>query len=73
MRERVQAHINIIEARKSRRRTTICGAAVKQVNRAELLKTEHNTYDNELTDMSERAITENRTADAEGCLFGAVR
>ena len=66
MRERVQAHINIIEARKAEGVQHSAVQLLKQVNRAELLKTEHNTYDNELTDMSERAITENRTADAEG-------
>lgn len=65
MRERVQAHIGIIEARKAEGVQQSATQLLKQVDRTELLKIEHVTYDNELNDMSERAITENRTADAE--------
>ena len=36
-----------------------------QVNRKELLKRDDTPYDDELTDMSARAISENRTTDAE--------
>lgn len=65
LRGKVQQRIRIIEARRNEPVQLPATQLLKQVNRAELLKTDNTPFDMELTPMSERAITEGRTADAE--------
>lgn len=65
MQARIQAHIDLIQARKKDPVQLSAKQLLAQVDRTTLLQVKHQPYDMELTDMSERAISESRSADAE--------
>lgn len=65
LRPRILDHINIIEARKASGIQLSAKELLKQVDRVQLMNKEHFTMDSEMTDMSERAISDNRVDDAE--------
>lgn len=62
--DKIAKRINIIEER-AKKPTQRASQLITQVNRVKLLKRDDTPYDDELTDMSARAISEGRTAEAE--------
>lgn len=64
LKERINQRIAIIEERQQQPYQR-ASQLLTQVDRVELLKRDDTPYDDELTDMSARAISENRTEDAE--------
>ncbi len=64
LQDRVNERIALIEER-AKQPTKPVSQLLTQVNRAELLKRDSTPYDEELTDMSARAISEGRVEDAE--------
>lgn len=65
MHDRITTHIDIIKQRQSEPVQQSAKELLKQVDRTNLLKVESIPFDIELNGMSERAITQNRSADAE--------
>lgn len=65
LREKIQHRLNVLEARQKEPVQLSAKQLLKDVDRNSLIKTERIPYDAELNPMSERAITEGRTADAE--------
>ncbi len=65
LRDKVQKRLDILDSRQQEPVQLSARQLLKDVDRNELIKTERIPYDSELNPMSERAITEGRTADAE--------
>lgn len=65
LRPKIQQHINIIHKREQEPTQQSAEQLLKRVDRVELLKIDSTPFDIELNGMSERAITQGRTADAE--------
>lgn len=65
LRPKIVQHIEIINTRRAEPVQLTATQLVKRVDRAALLKIDDTPFDFELNGMSERAITQGRTADAE--------
>lgn len=64
LKQKIDKRIAIIDER-TKKPSQRASQLLTQVNRAELLKRDDTPYDDELTDMSARAISESRTKEAE--------
>lgn len=65
IRPKIEQHIATIKERQQQSVQKSAEQLLRQVNRAELLKLDPTPFDIELNGMSERAITQGRTSDAE--------
>lgn len=65
LRPKIQQHIDMVHQRQAQAVTESAEQLLRQLNRAELLKLDPTPFDAELTGMSERAITQGRSVDAE--------
>lgn len=64
LQDKINQRVALIEERQQQP-SQRASQLLTQVNRTELMKRDDTPYDDELTDMSARAISENRTVDAE--------